>query len=323
MTNVRFTLKSLILLASIFSLASVANAQATRTWVSGVGDDVNPCSRTAPCKTWAGAISKTATNGEINALDPGGFGTLTITKSITVNGAETNASVLNAGLNGFTVAYDSFGADVRKSVRIRNVSFQGADTGTGGIRIIGAASAGSEVLVENVIIDGNNAGNGRGISDERSGGGKLFVHNVTISNCSGTGIAIVPASGATRIDATIYNVRVFNCNFGGAFGSGSVVSVANSVFANNGTGLESEGINGAAQMNVTRSVITGNTVNGIQNGGGAFGATIRIGDNDISFNATGISGQTFSFGTNRISGNTSAGTAPTAMGGATSALGQQ
>ena len=53
---------------------SVARAQATRTWVSGVGDDANPCSRTAPCKTWAGAISKTAAGGEINAIDPGGFG---------------------------------------------------------------------------------------------------------------------------------------------------------------------------------------------------------------------------------------------------------
>src|SRR5438477_3797204 len=49
-----------------------AFAQATRTWVSGVGDDVNPCSRTAPCKTFAGAISKTAGGGEIDVLDPGG-----------------------------------------------------------------------------------------------------------------------------------------------------------------------------------------------------------------------------------------------------------
>jgi hypothetical protein len=67
--------------------AAPAQAQATRTWVSGVGDDANPCSRTAPCKTFAGAISKTAPGGEIDALDPGGFGALTITKSITIDGA--------------------------------------------------------------------------------------------------------------------------------------------------------------------------------------------------------------------------------------------
>src|ERR1044072_5730090 len=81
-------------------VATPADAQATRTWVSGVGDDVNPCSRTAPCKTFAGATSKTATNGEINCLDPGGFGALGITKSITVDCHEVFASILHAGTNG-------------------------------------------------------------------------------------------------------------------------------------------------------------------------------------------------------------------------------
>src|SRR5688500_8645306 len=77
--------------------ATPASAQATRTWVSGVGDDANPCSRTAPCKTFAGAISKTATNGEINCLDPGGFGGLTITKSIMIRCDYTEGGVLSAG----------------------------------------------------------------------------------------------------------------------------------------------------------------------------------------------------------------------------------
>src|SRR6476620_9352307 len=78
----------------------VASAQATRTWVSGVGDDASPCSRTAPCKTFAGAISKTATDGEINCLDPGGFGQVTITKSITIDCHEIFGSILYAGVNG-------------------------------------------------------------------------------------------------------------------------------------------------------------------------------------------------------------------------------
>src|SRR5579875_1175658 len=80
-----------------------AQAQATRTWVSGVGDDVNPCSRTAPCKTFAGAISKTAAGGEIDVLDPGGFGTVTITKAITIDGGGTMASILASGTNGINV----------------------------------------------------------------------------------------------------------------------------------------------------------------------------------------------------------------------------
>src|SRR5258706_15316188 len=81
-----------------------AQAQATRTWVSGVGDDAHPCSRTAPCKTFAGAISKTAAGGEISVLDPGGFGAVTITKSITINGDGTLAGILHSATNGILIS---------------------------------------------------------------------------------------------------------------------------------------------------------------------------------------------------------------------------
>jgi hypothetical protein len=102
-------------LACFLQAASV-HAQASRTWVSGVGDDANPCSRTAPCKTFAGAISKTALNGEINCLDPGGFGAVTITKSITIDCDEVFASMLNALANGINIPFESFNAaDVRKT----------------------------------------------------------------------------------------------------------------------------------------------------------------------------------------------------------------
>src|SRR5207342_1090294 len=94
----RFTRTALTLAACTLLGSSIASAQATRTWVSGVGDDVNPCSRTAPCKTFAGAISKTAAGGEIDVLDPGGFGTVTITKSITIDCEETEGSILAAGV---------------------------------------------------------------------------------------------------------------------------------------------------------------------------------------------------------------------------------
>src|SRR5499426_3189179 len=103
--------KGLLLLAIVGALllplldTAPAQAQASRTWVSGVGDDLNPCSRTAPCKTFAGAISKTAVNGEINCLDPGGFGAVTITKSITIDCHEVYAGVLqSANSNGVNIA---------------------------------------------------------------------------------------------------------------------------------------------------------------------------------------------------------------------------
>src|SRR6476469_6168498 len=103
MSKLRFSLNILAVAALVLTVTSLANAQATRTWVSGVGDDANPCSRTAPCKTFAGAISKTATNGEIDAIDSGGFGAVTITKSITIDGAGVMAGILNAGTTGVII----------------------------------------------------------------------------------------------------------------------------------------------------------------------------------------------------------------------------
>ena len=108
----------------LFLFCSPSHAQ-SRTWVSGTGDDANPCSRTAPCKTFAGAISKTATGGEIDCLDPGGFSTSSFfTKSITIDcGAGQVGSILAAGTNGINV-----NAATTDVVRIRNLSIQGASS---------------------------------------------------------------------------------------------------------------------------------------------------------------------------------------------------
>src|ERR1700742_3346326 len=118
--------------------AVAAHAQATRTWVSGVGDDVNPCSRTAPCKTFAGAISKTAAAGAINCLDPGGFGAVTITKSMTIDCSEVFGSVLVSGTNGIVIS----GAGIK--VVLRNLDIQGVNTGINGVSILNAA----EVIID-------------------------------------------------------------------------------------------------------------------------------------------------------------------------------
>src|SRR5881394_2620448 len=129
MNKFRFTLKVLAIATFTFAFASLAQSQATRTWVSGVGDDANPCSRTAPCKTFAGAISKTATGGEISVLDPGGFGAVTIGKGITINGTGTLAGILNSlGVNGIVV-----NAPATDTVIIREISINGAGTGANGI----------------------------------------------------------------------------------------------------------------------------------------------------------------------------------------------
>src|SRR5215510_9799025 len=137
-------------LAIVLLGTTLMSAQATRTWVSGVGDDANPCSRTAPCKTWAGAISKTAPGGEIDALDPGGFGALTITKAITLDGGGGQvASVLVAGTNGIVVQAGASDVVIIRNLRINGISGSG-NGGFNGIRFL----SGKDLNVENVVVFG-------------------------------------------------------------------------------------------------------------------------------------------------------------------------
>jgi hypothetical protein len=303
---------SLALVAASFALLQTApaHAQAFRTWVSGVGDDANPCSRTAPCKTFAGAISKTAINGEINCLDPGGFGAVTITKSITIDCHEVFASILNAGTNGINIPFDSFNAaDVRRTVRLRNININGVDTGIVGIRITGGGviTAGV-VIIEDCLIDGNFAGTARGISEERSGGGELYVSNTTVRNTGQAGIQVNPGGGGIagqRIDAAFDNIRVQNSGLGIVIGNNVRAMVNRSVFTGNTqAGILAGGGFAPIELNVSNSV-SSNNATGVQNGGGTV--TIRLSFNDISFNGTALSGATQSFGNNRFLGNTSAG----------------
>ena len=188
MNKIRLAFCASLFVVITLTLASLGQAQATRTWVSGVGDDANPCSRTAPCKTFAGAISKTATGGEISVLDPGGFGAVTITKSITIDGTGVLAGIIASGVTGIIINTDGKG-----SVRIRGLSINGAGTGIHGINVIAA----NKVTVEDTVIDGF-VKSGINIA-----AGAVFVRNTTIRNNAGTGINVV-----TSGQAAITNVSV-------------------------------------------------------------------------------------------------------------------
>ena len=276
-------------------------AQATRTWVSGVGDDANPCSRTAPCKTFAGAISKTAAGGEISVLDPGGFGALTITKSITINGAGTLASILFSNTNGITVN----GAGI--VVNIVDLSLNGGTPtapGVNGIRILQAAN----VNIINCDIFNYSSS---GIRDERTTAGTLLVRNTRVRNSISfggntitQGISLGPISGSAVVHAMIDGCEIsgnnlatstglfvqfgpkvivtrstFHGNTRGALAANtSEVSLQNCEFIGNGHAVRAStgGI-----VRLAETLITGNTVNGLEFAGGTI----------------------FSFGNNRIAGN--------------------
>jgi hypothetical protein len=301
MKNLSNTIKALTCTIFILALSSLAQAQATRTWVSGVGADENPCSRTAPCKTFAGAISKTADGGEIDALDSAGYGPVTITKGVTIDGTGTIASILSANTNGVTVN-DVLAASGpgTKVVVIRNITIQGAGTGFVGISIHSAKS----VNVEGVAISGMGSGTGRGISDTRTvTGGMLYVQDSDIRNNSGSGVVVIPASGTPALQASLNNVRLERN--GGALGTGFVIaganvrgSISHSVVSKSPSfGLQSD-LN--AKMNVDQCWITYNNA-GVDAAGGS---EMRISNSVVTFNTTTNStGGVKSYGNNMLRGN--------------------
>jgi hypothetical protein len=264
----------------------VASAQATRTWVSGVGDDANPCSRTAPCKTFAGAISKTATAGEIDTLDPGGFGGVTITKSITIDGTSGIAGVLVSGTNGIIV-----NASTSSVVILRNLDLNGVGTGTNGINIIAAG----DVRIENCKIYGFS----QGVWDNRTSG-RLAIKDSVISNNAQSGVILFNAT-ASAVAANLDGVQMHgNGNAGFAITSGASAAVSNSSATSNAHGFYADS---SAVINLDHSVAFGNSGTGIN---AQTGASIRLSDTTVSGNGTGLSlmgGSILSYGTNRIFGN--------------------
>jgi hypothetical protein len=300
-----FLFTFLIGLSPILALAP-AHAQATRTWVSGVGDDVNPCSRTAPCKTFAGAISKTAAGGEINCLDPGGFGAVTITKSMTLYCEGTVGTILASGTTGINVNDTNSATPGTAVVVIDGLDINGAGTTTGvtGINFVSGAS----LVVRNSYISNFNTGAGHGINFAPSTTATLMVENTTISH-TGTGAAgaaiLVRPTAAVSATALISKVHAHNGTFGiVGDGSGGTTGVnitvrdsALNAFKNTGvfTTTSGPGVGLLMQNSSATNSATGVSALG--------GSTIRIGSSVITGNSTSVSGNVLSYGDNRINGN--------------------
>jgi Right handed beta helix region len=275
-----------------------AFAQATRTWVSGVGDDVNPCSRTAPCKTWAGAISKTAVGGIIDALDPGGFGALTITKPITLEGNGTLASTLSSGVQGIVINITSGSA---RNVVLRNILIDGSGTtlGTNGINFI----AGDSLLVEDCYIKSYST---TGILFEPNSSANLTINNTSISQ-SAIGVRMTGV-GAGFSNATILNSTIVNNTTGVLCDERSKTSIRNSnISSNSGDGVSATSSTGASAL-VDFSVTASNGTGVHSNGGNT---TVLVNNTTITGNGTGLSatnaGQLCSYTTNRLEFNATPG----------------
>ena len=302
----------LLCLFALLGFAASASAQATRTWVSGVGDDVNPCSRTAPCKTFAGAISKTAAGGEINALDPGGYGAVTITKAITIDGDGTLASILASFVNGVIINITAPGA-AGNTVTLRNLSINGASinspgTGINGVRIL----TGGTVNLENLRIERFTQW---GVDIEPSSAAVVNIVDSEISNnngASGGGVLVRPGASATA-NVTLDGVVLDN-NRVGLLVEDRGKATANETVASGGStfGFHSKAVLNAAEINLDRCVAANNVQAGVRSTGAL--SIVRLADTTVTDNGTGLApitgGAILSYGNNRNAGNTANG-APT------------
>jgi hypothetical protein len=305
----------LLALAAVWLCGAAANAQATRTWVSGVGDDANPCSRTAPCKTFAGAISKTLAGGEIDAMDPGGFGAVTITKSITIDGGGgTIAGVLVAGTNGIVISDSGAGTAV---VTLRNLDFEGLGFGptTPGIHGVLFLSGAALYIQHCSIRNFRDPTNGWGVAFTPSTASKLFIDSTIITGNLAGGVLIQP-TGAGSAKALIEQTQAHNNTTGfRADGTGSTGGITVAISGSTASGNVASGVTafsqaGSAAVTMMVSVTTvANNGTGLNANGSA--ATMRVGASVVSGNAIGVNianGATMtSFGSNQIRDNTTPG----------------
>ena len=293
----------------LFLHAAPAQAQ-SRTWVSGVGDDLNPCSRTAPCKTFAGAISKTAIGGEINCLDSGGFGSVTITKSITIKCEGVIGGVLASGTFGINVNDSGSGTPGTAIVTISGLDIEGFGTGTNGIQFSsGAALHVHKTQIRNFRQSGA-GGNGILVTGA-SGAKELYVADSYItdngSNAVTGGISVAP-SGTGSVVVTVNRTQVENNSAGitGSIAAGGTGFVKGLVRDSMVAGSTNNGITASSGgANVTLMV---DNVGVMGNGSGLVatgaGAGQLVGRSAVTANGTAVSGAVLSYGTNQLNGNT-------------------
>jgi Right handed beta helix region len=291
MRRIQFMMRTAVALTVLMLGCSLAQAQATRTWVAGIGNDADPCSRTAPCKTLAGAYSKTSVGGQINVIDASGVGGLNITHSITIDASEAYAGTLSSmGANGITVSAGS--GDV---VVLRGLTIYGKGEADNGISFV----KGGRLQVENCVIAGFLQ---RGINYQSDGDTQLVVKDSIIRNNGGAGILVQPAGGGSA-RATIDHTRLEGNQNGLAVLDNAVVTIRDSVMA--GNNVNGALVQSAPEVNIENCLMANNKDAGLKVSGDK--SLARLSGSTVTANDTGllvVSGGTIdSFGNNNIGGN--------------------
>ena len=281
----------MLMISTVVLVSIQASAQATRTWVSGVGDDANPCSRTAPCKTFAGAISKTAAGGEIDALDPAGFGAVTITKALTIDGGPNAGGILVSSGNGITIS-----AGASDAVTIRNLNFVCTGTCLNGVQVNSAEA----VHLQHDDIAGF-TGNGISVVSPTT----LYVDRTTVHESGQNGLNIASGSNTYALvtDSQFQN----NANGIVANDFAKITASNTRSSGNSSAGFLVQAASSGATINLINCDAAFNTVAGVQaNGPGSVTATVRLSGTSFTSNGVAIAttgtASVLSFKNNPITG---------------------
>jgi hypothetical protein len=205
-----------------------AQAQNMRSFVSGLGSDSNPCTRIAPCRTFQVAHNNTSAGGEIDVLDSAGYGSLVISKPI---------SIVNDGVGAAGVLAPSGGTGIKvqagpnDKINLRGLTIEGAGVGFRGIEF---DSGGTLSIVDCFV---RNFG-GDGIILQPNSNSTVWISNTISSDNGITGINIVVLSTVAfgaYLDRTTTNNNTYgvHANNIAPNGANMVVSVSNSVSNNN------------------------------------------------------------------------------------------
>ena len=265
MKHFLFNSKLLAVTFLTFAFTSLASAQAVRTWVSGVGDDANICSRTAPCKTFAGALSRTAPKGEIDCLDPGSFGTFTITKALTIDcggSAAFGGTILDSPGSGITISAGASDVIIIRNLSINGVVQEGFMPGLHGIHFL----TGGTLHLENLRISNvtNNC-----IDVAATGTIIVTIDNTTVSDCGGAGVSI-STDGANLVIGDIHALRATNVTTGIAALNGTRMAVRDSNIALASTAINQVGVAGGPSILTVIGSTVAQSMTALESGTGSF-----------------------------------------------------
>lgn len=247
--------------------------QIARTWVSSTGSDANLCTRTAPCATFARALAQTLPGGEIDVVDPGSYGPVTIGQSLTIEGGGNQAGYLQAGSgNGIVIQ-----AGANDVVTLRNLQIDGNGSGANGIRFL----RGKNLSIEGSHIFGFTQ---NGIDIEVNSASTVQITDTVVKNSGNDGIFATSTSGLVRV--AVSNSQIMASSNNGIEGStnGFATVHYSLISASGGSGAIAGGTNGCGSVGIDNSDIVGGN-NGVTAANGCF---LNIGHSHLGYNITGV-----------------------------------